>query len=66
MNYNYRVVTATTNPLGSFQGRESVQNDVEILLGEITENEGEIISFDQVLTEPHVLLTTIVYKAKSE
>lgn len=66
MNYNYRVVTATTNPLGSFQGPESVQNDVELLLGEITENEGEIISFDQVLTEPHVLLTTIVYKAKPE
>ncbi|MBM6613890.1 hypothetical protein JTF06_03140 [Desemzia sp. RIT804] len=61
---NYRVLTVTSNPLGEFQGRESVQNDVEVLLGEVSENEGEIVSFNQVLTEPHILLTTVVYKVK--
>lgn len=61
---NYRVLTTSSNPIGEFQGRESVQNDVEVLLGEVSENKGEIVSFNQVLTEPHILLTTIVYKVK--
>lgn len=61
---NYRVLTTSSNPIGEFQGRENVQNDVEILLGEVSENEGEIVSFNQVLTEPHILLTTVVYKVK--
>lgn len=59
---NYRVLTVTSNPLGEFEGRETVQNDLEVLLGEVSENEGEIISVNQVLTEPHILLTTVIYK----
>lgn len=55
---NYRVLTVTSNPLGEFEGRETVQNDLEVLLGEVSENEGEIVSVNQVLTEPHILLTT--------
>lgn len=62
--YNYRVLTVTSNPIGEFEGRETVQNDLEVLLGEVSENEGEIVSVNQVLTEPHVLLTTVVYKVK--
>ena len=61
---NYRVLTVTSNPLGEFEGRETVQNDLEVLLGEVSENEGEIVSVNQVLTEPHILLTTVVYKVK--
>ncbi|MBT2731464.1 hypothetical protein [Carnobacterium sp. ISL-102] len=64
MMYNYRVLTVTSNPIGEFEGRETVQNDLEVLLGEVSENEGEIFSINQVLTEPHVLLTTVVYKVK--
>ncbi len=59
---NYRVLTVTSNPLGEFEGRETVQNDLEVLLGEVSENEGEIVSVTQVLTEPHILLTTVIYK----
>lgn len=62
--YNYRVLTVTSNPIGEFEGRETVQNDLEVLLGEVSENEGEIVSVNQILTEPHVLLTTVVYKVK--
>ncbi|MER2173756.1 MAG: hypothetical protein ABS911_03680 [Carnobacterium sp.] len=62
--YNYRVLTVTSNPIGEFEGRETVQNDLEVLLGEVSENEGEIVSVNQVLTEPHILLTTVVYKVK--
>ena len=62
--YNYRVLTVTSNPLGEFEGRETVQNDLEVLLGGVSENEGEIVSVNQVLTEPHILLTTVVYKVK--
>lgn len=62
--YNYRVLTVTSNPIGEFEGHETVQNDLEVLLGEVSENEGEIVSVNQVLTEPHVLLTTVVYKVK--
>ena len=61
---NYRVLTVTSNPLGEFEGRETVQNDLEVLLGEVRENEGEIVSVNQVLTEPHILLTTVIYKVK--
>lgn len=61
---NYRVLTVASNPLGEFEGRETVQNDLEVLLGEVSENEGEIVSVNQVLTEPHILLTTVVYKVK--
>lgn len=61
---DYRVLSTTSNPLGNFQGEESVQNDMEVLLGKVSEDEGEIVSVNQVLTEPHVLLTTIVYKVK--
>ncbi|AGY81656.1 MULTISPECIES: hypothetical protein [Carnobacterium] len=61
---NYRVLTVTSNPLGEFEGRETVQNDLEVLLGEVSENEGEIVSVNQVLTEPHILLTTVIYKVK--
>jgi len=64
MMYNYRVLTVTSNPIGEFEGRETVQNDLEVLLGEVSENEGEIVSVNQVLTEPHILLTTVVYKVK--
>ena len=64
MMYNYRVLTVTSNPIGEFEGRETVQNDLEVLLGEVSENEGEIVSVNQVLTEPHILLTTVIYKVK--
>ncbi|MER2225518.1 MAG: hypothetical protein ABS916_00565 [Carnobacterium sp.] len=64
MMYNYRVLTVTSNPIGEFEGRETVQNDLELLLGEVSENEGEIVSVNQVMTEPHVLLTTVVYKVQ--
>ncbi|AEB29815.1 hypothetical protein CAR_c11230 [Carnobacterium sp. 17-4] len=64
MMYNYRVLTVTSNPIGEFEGRETVQNDLEVLLGEVSENEGEIVSVNQVMTEPHVLLTTVVYKVQ--
>lgn len=61
---NYRVLTVSSNPIGEFQGKENVQNDLEVLLGEVSENGGEIVSIVQTLTEPHVLITTVVYKVK--
>lgn len=64
MGYNYRVLTTTSNIVGAFQGGENVQNDLELLLGEVSENEGEIVSVEQVIIDPDTLLTTVIYKVK--